>query len=130
VYDTTLYALSEVGEGFSLAGLAEPRLEPEIVFGLARAPEPGMDEAALLGCLEWVAHGFELVQSVFPAWKFTAADIVSAFGLHGALLVGPRRPIAAGEGDWLDSLASFEIELLCDGEVMDRGRAANVLDGP
>jgi 2-oxo-3-hexenedioate decarboxylase len=130
VYDTTLHDLADVAEGFPLAGLAEPRLEPEIVLGLGRAPEPGMDEAALLACLDWVAHGFEIVQSVFPAWVFAPADTVAAFGLHGALLVGPRQPVAGGQGDWLDSLARFEIELWRGDEPMDRGRAANVLDGP
>jgi hypothetical protein len=32
---------------FSLIGLAEPRIEPEIVFKFALAPTPGMD-----GCLK------------------------------------------------------------------------------
>ena len=41
-----------------LEGLAEPRIEPEIVFGLAAAPAPGMDERALLGCIDWIAHQF------------------------------------------------------------------------
>lgn len=130
VYDSSVHELAEAGQGFPLASLAEPRLEPEIVFGLARAPEPGMDEAALLGCLEWVAHGFEIVQSVFPDWKFAAADTVAAYGLHGALLVGPRQAVEPGGGDWLASLAGFEIALSRGGEVMDRGHAANVLDGP
>ncbi|SMF56744.1 2-oxo-3-hexenedioate decarboxylase [Tistlia consotensis] len=130
VYDTTLHAVAEACAGFALAGFAEPRLEPEIVFGLGHAPEPGMDEAALLGCLDWVAHGFEIVQSVFPGWIFEAADTVAAFGLHGALLVGPRSRIEPGQGDWLASLSAFEIELRRDGELIDRGRAANVLDGP
>lgn len=130
VYDRTLHALPAPGTAFALAGLAEPRIEPEIVFGLASAPEPGMDEAALLGCIDWVAHGFEIVQSVFPGWKFRAADTVAAFGLHGALLVGPRHPVAAGRAQWLATLSGFEIDLLCDGQVVDRGRAANVLDGP
>lgn len=130
VYDSSLHELAGLGEGFPLAGLPEPRLEPEIVFGLARAPEPGMDEAALLGCLDWVAHGFEIVQSVFPGWRFAAADTVAAYGLHGALLLGPRHPVTAGQGNWLAALSGFGIELRRGGELMDRGNAANVLDGP
>lgn len=35
----------------SLAPFAEPRIEPEIMFGVARAPSPDMDEDALLGCV-------------------------------------------------------------------------------
>jgi 2-oxo-3-hexenedioate decarboxylase len=113
-----------------LAQFAEPRIEPEIVFGLACNPTPEMDEAALLGCVDWIAHGFEIVQSVFPDWKFTAPDTVIANGLHGALFIGPRHRADRGTAQWLSTLASFEIDLLRNGLAMDRGRAANVLDGP
>lgn len=130
VYDRTVRELPARGETFSLAGLSEPRIEPEIVFGLSTAPTAKMDAAALLDCVEWVAHGFELVQSVFPGWKFTAVDTIAAYGLHGALLVGPRKPVAGARETWLRSLETFEIDLLRDGAVQDHGRAANVLDGP
>jgi 2-oxo-3-hexenedioate decarboxylase len=130
VYDRTVHDLDTVGNGYSLMGLAEPLIEPEIVFGLAAAPEPGMDEAAILGCVEWVAHGFELVQSIFPRWKFTLPDTVAAYGLHGALLIGPRHDIASERERWLHPLSTFEIELSRDGDVVNRGHATNVLDGP
>ena len=130
VYDRTLRNLADLGGAFSLAGLAEPRIEPEIVFGLARAPAPGMDDKALIGCVEWVAHGFELVQSIFPGWKFTTADTVACNGLHGALLIGERHPVGAQTDEWLRTLAAFEIDLMRNGAVMDRGRAGNVMEGP
>ena len=88
-----------------------------------------MDDAELLGCVRWVSHGFELVQSIFPGWRFSAADTVAAYGLHGALLVGPRVEVA-DPARWVDALRSFEIELRCDGEAVDRGSASHVLDGP
>ena len=114
-----------------LSPYLEPRIEPEIAFGLSRAPEPGMDEAALLGCVGWVAHGFEIVHSMFAAWRFAAADTVAAFALHGAYCLGPRTPMtqAPAEG-WLTALTRFEISLHRDGVLMDRGQAVNVLDGP
>lgn len=130
LYDTTVFDLSAGSPSSSLHGLAEPRIEPEIVFGLATAPEPGMDENALIGCIEWVAHGFEIVQSIFPDWKFLAADTIAAFGLHGALFVGPRHPVASRPKDWARELSTFEIALFRNGELADRGHAANVLDGP
>jgi len=58
VYSRTIHNLAEIGDTFSLVGLAEPRIEPEIIFKLALAPAPGMDETALLPCIDWVAHGF------------------------------------------------------------------------
>ena len=130
VYDTTFRTLADLDGRFDISALIEPRIEPEIVFRLCRTPEPVMDERALLSCVEWVAHGFEIVQSIFPGWRFTAADTVAAFGLHGALLVGPQvavRPETAA--DWYDALAGFEISLTRDGEAADHGRASNVLSG-
>jgi len=137
VYDRTLHdwpAADRERDGaaaptFVLGTLAEPRIEPEIVLGLARAPEPGMDEAALLGCIGWVAHGFEIVQSLYPGWRFAAADTVAAFGMHGALLVGPRQPVAVA-GAAGAALAAFTITLSRNGEVVDQGCGSNVLDGP
>jgi 2-oxo-3-hexenedioate decarboxylase len=108
----------------------EPKIEPEIMFGLAAAPKVGMDEFTLLGCVEWVAFGYEIVQSIYPGWKFAAADTAVANAMHGALLIGARHSIAPRKREWLRELASFTVELSCDGKVMDRGEAANVLDGP
>ena len=127
VYDRTMY---ELAVPLSLRPYTEPKIEPEIIFGFAIAPTPSMDNAALLSCIAWVAHGFEIVQSIFPDWKFAAADTVVADAMHGALLVGPHRDIGSRAGEWLDTLASFGIELYCDGQMMDRGHALNVLDGP
>jgi 2-oxo-3-hexenedioate decarboxylase len=90
-----------------------------------------MDEAALLTCIDWVAHGFEIVHSLFPGWRFAPADTVAAFGLHGAYRMGPRRRIASDErANWLRSLASFDVTLERNGKIEDRGQAANVLGGP
>src|SRR5262245_48212317 len=127
IYDRTLHDLVFP---LRLAGFAEPKLEPEIMFGLGKAPSPGMDDAALLSCVAWVAHGFEIVHSIYPGWKFTSADSVAANAMHGALLIGPRHEIGTNQGEWLRALTSFEIELFCDGRLMDKGKALNVLEGP
>ena len=130
VYDRTLRDLPKAGMDVSLSGLAEPRIEPEIVFGLAAAPTPGMGEPALLGCIDWIAHGFEIVQSIFPNWTFFAADTIVAYGLHGALQVGSRHSVASRSDDWGHELSAFEIDLFRNGVLAGHGRAANVLDGP
>lgn len=74
---------------FSLSDLSEPRIEPEVIFGLSQTPERGMKPFDLLGCVGWIAHGFEIVQSIFPGWVFTPADTVAAYGLHRPILIGP-----------------------------------------
>src|SRR5262249_23293409 len=129
VYDTTVHELSNT-VSLPLDAFAEPRIEPEIVFGLSRAPSPDMDEGALIGCIDWVAHGFEIVQSIFPSWQFSAPDTIAANGLHGALLIGPRHATGVHGAQWQKALPDFPIDLLCDGRVIDRGHSANVLDGP
>ena len=130
LYDGTVHDLAAIGGTFPLGCLAEPRIEPEIVLGLATAPTSGMDERALLAAVEWIAHGIEIVQSIFPGWRFSAPDTVAAFGLHGALLVGPRHPVRAETEAWSRTLADFEIDLARAGTPVDRGRAADVLGGP
>jgi 2-oxo-3-hexenedioate decarboxylase len=107
-----------------------PRIEPEVIFGLGRAPAHGMDEEALLDCIAWISLGYEVVQSIFPGWKFTAPDTVAANGLHGALLIGRRHAVAPRKALWREELATFKVELLCNGKLSQRGGGALVLDSP
>ncbi len=129
VYDVACHDLAST-TSLSLTGLAEPRIEPEIMFGMSRAPDVDMDEAALLTCIDWIAHGFEIVQSLYPKWQFQAADTVATNALHGALLIGPRHKAGPRAADWLKELSGFSIELRCNGQAIDRGQSANVLGGP
>jgi 2-keto-4-pentenoate hydratase len=129
VFDETAKHLAEI-ETLPLHSFSEPRIEPEIIFGLGSTPSAEMDEMALSSCIAWVALGFEIVQSIFPGWKFSAADTVAANGVHGALLIGPRQPFAPRAAEWLRTLSGFEIDLNCNGQLIDRGHAGNVLDGP
>lgn len=131
VYDSTIrFARDNTGTQ-SLKGAVEPRIEPEIVFCLKSAPHPRMGEAQLAGCIEWVAHGYEIVQSLYPGWKFQGADTVAAFGLHGVLIVGTPRAAGAGTRRKLaEEMRSFRISLYCDGKLRDSGAGANVLDSP
>ena len=130
VYDTTLHDVSKHASRFTLGALPEPRIEPEIMFKLAVAPQPDMDETALLGCIEWVAQGFEVAQSIFPGWRFQGADAVAGFGLHGALLVGKPITIADKADSLRAALQAVSLTLYCDGTEIDRGNGSNVLGSP
>lgn len=110
-----------------LAGLSEPKIEPEIAFGLRTAPARGADVAQLLECIEWVAPAFEVVQSHFPGWKFRAPDTVADGGLHGRLVVGARVPVASLGPDPAASLSGLTVALDCDGRAVEVGRGSNVL---
>ncbi len=129
VWRHTLHLLEQPRVRASLAGLSQPRIEPEIVFGLKAEPRAGMDNAALTGCIEWVAHGFEIVHTHFDGWRFRRGDCFADDALHGRLYVGARVPIGRF-ADPAAELRALAVELLRDGEVVDRGVGANVLDGP
>ncbi len=127
MYESTVRQIEDDAQ-LSLAGFPEPKIEPEIVFGLGAVPCPGMGEAELLGCIEWVALGFEMVSSIYSEWQFKPADAVAAYGVHFALRVGERIPI--GTDDWMKSLASFRLELFRNGECVASGSGADVLGSP
>ena len=129
VWSSTLTLLDGADATLSLAGLVQPRIEPEIVFGFARAPDAAMNEAELTACIEWVAHGFEIVHTHYEGWRFTAADTVADFALHGRLLVGPRVP-ASRFADLGGELAALRVALSRDGSEVEAGVASIVLDGP
>ena len=132
VWDTTLADLTTDGD-VDLTGLCEPRLEPEVVFGLAATPpaEPSLQQ--LFDAIDWIAPGFEIVQTHCPQWRFSAAETVADGGLHGRLLVGRRRAlrdVAADAQALTNALAPLHVTLQRDGRDVDTGTGTNVLDGP
>jgi len=129
VYDSTVTYLDEPEGKRAIGHLSQPRLEPEIVLHFKSAPHPTADEQELLSHIDWIAHGYEIVQCHFAGWKFKAADTIADFGLHGALVVGPRQPVE-GLGDVIRKLRTFTITLATNGKVQGRGGGSNVLDSP
>jgi len=129
VYDTTVSFLSEPAGRLAISHLSQPRIEPEIMLHFRESPAHARDDDELLASIDWIAHGFEIVQTHFLNWKFGLADTIADFGLHGALLVGPPQPIE--RCDHLGRrLRTFTIELAKGGSTVARGAGTNVLDGP
>ncbi|MBS0429102.1 MAG: hydratase [Proteobacteria bacterium] len=133
VYDSTL-TLCE-GEGEVALGVAcEPRLEPEAVFGLRATPARDADLLQLFDAIDWVAPGFEIVQSHLTGWRFVAAaDPIADGSLHAHLLVGRRVPVReiAADAEGLErQLAAATVRLARGGAVVEQGQGVNVLDGP
>lgn len=114
-----------------LAGFVQPRIEPEVVFKLGASIPAGAGAETVLASAEWIAAGFEIVQSHFPGWKFEAADCTAAFGLHAALVVGEPCVIDAANRQALAAmLPTFRATLRRGDTVVDSGVGANVLDSP
>ncbi len=123
VWDRTLHHSPEGSFVLDLEPFVQPRIEPEVVFGLAAEVSGTHSAADVLARTEWIAPGFEIVQSHFPDWRFAAADCTAAFGLHGALVVGPRLVLTDAERSRLvDALPRAEVTLRRGGDVVDTGR--------
>ncbi len=133
VYDSTVTYLPDtlnVPATCSLHGFVNPKIEPEIIFHFHSAPPPGADAQAVLACIDWVAHGFEMVQSHYPDWKFQAADAIADWGLHGRLLLGKQQAVDTLGAGLQEALAVFTLALSCDGQLQETGKGANVLGNP
>lgn len=130
MYEATVVQLEDTRTTCRLGRFAEPKIEPEVVFGFRAAPSGEAGSIDILNTIEWVAHGFEIVQSHFPGWKFRAPDTVADSSLHGTLLIGPRQPLSRLGDDVMSALESFILNLSCDGRLIETGRGYNVLGSP
>src|SRR5688500_17067067 len=120
VYDRTLIRAENDRATVPLAGLVQPRIEPETCFKLKAVPRSGdLDE--LLRCIEWMAHSVEIVQCHHPDWKVTIADCTTDNGLHGRLVVGSAVPLPA---DLIEALPKVDRKSVGQGRgVQLRGAA-------
>jgi 2-oxo-3-hexenedioate decarboxylase len=125
VYDRTLLFSTGDRCRVPLAGLIQPRIEPEICFRLRSSPR--LDR--LVESIEWVAHSIEVVQCHHPAWKVTISDCTADNGLHGRLVVGTPVPLEKVP-DLAEKLPSVAARLLRAGKLVDHGIGANVLGSP
>lgn len=130
VFDGTVRNLV-AGEGrFRLAGMPEPRIEPELVLHLSSAPAAAMTADDLVDCIDWVAPGFEVVYSIFPDWDFAAADAAAAYGVHGALMLGERLELPPSHANRVAMVSQFSVDLAGSRGASRSGHARNVLGGP
>lgn len=131
MYDDTVRHAVNNEALLSVAKMAVPKIEPEIVFKLRSPIAPDADAAAVLGSVEWLALGFEIIDCVYPDWKFTPVDFVAAYGLHAGLIVGT--PLAVTPElipSLVDQLAAFTVTLQKNGETVAQGAGRNSLKSP
>ena len=131
MYDDTVHQTAANEATWSMAGRIAPKIEPEIVFKLARAVPAGADASAALAAVDWMALGFEIIDCPFPDWQFQPVDFLAALGLHAGLIVGAPRAIGSEPKDRLaEQLAAFTVKLSEDGVVVEEGSGKNVLRSP
>ncbi len=108
-----------------LSQFCEPRIEPEIVVCLKQTPKDGSENPEIY--LDWIAPGFEIVDSIYPNWKFSLTDAIASGGLHGCLVVGKKFKVNdRTERDLID----VGVSLYRGSRFEEAGNGANVLDGP
>jgi 2-oxo-3-hexenedioate decarboxylase len=132
MYDDTVHDAATGEATLSIVRMFAPKIEPEIVFKLKAPLGAGdADPAAVLASVEWLALGFEIIDCVYPDWKFQPADFVAAYGLHAALVVGqPRRVDARSIPTLVEELPKFKVRLLKNGELVEEGSGKNSLRSP
>jgi len=112
LFNTTVRYVDDNHGVQSLAGALQPRIQPEIVFKLATVPDPHASIHGLMDCIEWMAHGLEIVTCPYPDWQFEMPDAIAAFGLHGALLIGePKSLSQASRHHLVQVLADSSVSL-------------------
>lgn len=132
VWNTTLNFCSR-HHNLSLNAICQPRIEPEIVFGFNETPKSDANIEDIYKSLEWIAPGFEIVQSHMPDWKFEAADTIADGGLHARLIVGEKSPVSSiskSANELHELLAKATATLFRDGDQVEAGVGTNVLDSP
>ena len=130
IYDDTVRYADWNDATLAIAPMFSPKIEPEVVFKLAKTPASS-DPIAVLEATEWYALGFEIVDCLFPDWKFQPADFVAARGLHAALVVG--EPVYVEPEDiaqLVTDMAAFTVRLLRNNEMVEEGGATSALGSP
>lgn len=135
VWDDTIRYVHGMGTGTGSVELGKayaPRIEPEIVMKLERAPDgDAADGPSALSAVEWIALGFEINDCIFPDWKFKPVDFVATLGFHKLLAVGEPVQVNSGNISALaEQLAGFKLKLYKNGELAAEGAGKNSLRSP
>lgn len=106
--------------------LIHPRIEPEIVFVMGERLEgPGVSCASAMAAVETVLGGFEIIDSRYRNFRFTAGDVAADNASSGFFTTGPiGMPPSA-----LD-LALEGVLVEVDGQILDSATGAAVQGHP
>jgi 2-oxo-3-hexenedioate decarboxylase len=132
MYDDTVHYAEGNQLSLPIGSMFAPKFEPEIVVKMKRALAAGeSDPVQILDSVEWIALGFEVIDCVFPDWKFTAADFLASKGLHAGLVVGePLRIDASNAAAIAEHLPGFTVSVRKNGEPVAEGSGKNSLKSP
>ncbi|MBS1170666.1 MAG: mhpD [Burkholderiaceae bacterium] len=131
LFDRTVIYTEDNAALIHIKELMQPRIEPEIVFRLAKSPALDCTMDELADCIEWMAHGIEINSCPFPDWQFKTADAIAAFGLHGMLIIGEPRVVSAQSRRHLATMMmGVSVSLSSDGTLRSAGFGSDILNSP
>jgi 2-oxo-3-hexenedioate decarboxylase len=117
---TDAMRVEDAGE-VDLSRFIHPRIEPEVAFRLA-ADVAGDIEA----CVDAVAPALEIIDSRYRDFRFSLPDVVADNTSAAAFVVGPWVELPAP----LAELPDWDVELVVDGTVVEKGTTADILGHP
>jgi len=132
MYDDTVRYADGGAASLPLVHRVAPKIEPEVVFKLKKPlASAGLGAAEVLEAVEWLALGFEIIDCVFPGWKYQAPDFVAAYGMHVGLVVGSPMPVRDADIPALvEQLPRFKLKLSKNGQLVEEGSGRNSLRSP
>jgi 2-oxo-3-hexenedioate decarboxylase len=132
MYENTVHSAENNSATLAIANAGSLKVEPEIVFGMKETmAAQGLDAAAALAAVDWLALGFEIIDCPYPEWKFQPSDFVASFGLHAALVIGEKvKVLAEIIPKLMEELARFKLRMLKNGELVEEGSGKNSLKSP
>lgn len=108
---------------FSYSSAIHPRVEPEIVYWIGKDLDGKASRSDVLGSIEAVALGLEILDSRYKDFSFTLPDVVADNTSACGFVCGPK----ADPG--LD-LSDLSISLEIDDKVIEIGRSSAILGHP
>lgn len=130
MYDDSVIDAGSGPFRYSLSAHHGPRIEPELAVRFHTKPAAGASMRELLACVDWMAHCFEIVLTPADGKPPTVPQAIANGGMHGALLLGDRRPIQELGDEPVQALEGIQVALHCDGELKEAGTSANVMGNP
>lgn len=111
------------GADVDLTRFIHPRIEPEVAFRLARDVDDGDDIDA---CVDAVAPALEIIDSRYRDFWFSLPDVVADNTSAAAFVFGAWTPLPGP----LAELPDWDVELVVDGTVAEKGSTADILGHP
>ncbi|MBD5636148.1 MAG: fumarylacetoacetate hydrolase family protein [Candidatus Eremiobacteraeota bacterium] len=118
--------LVDSGSTIVLADFIAPKIEPEIAFYLSKdLTGPSVTAADVIRNTDSLVAAFEIIDSRIADWKIALGDTIADNASSARVVLASRRvPV-----DKVD-LTNIAVDVRVDGDLVSRGRSADVLGNP